>query len=82
MCCACHNDLAQSGFSNAQWAKGNGYSRCAYCVREGLQPNAEGTARDNLSNKAMVYNMDRPFAEGAFRYVAKARYVTTPPVSC
>jgi hypothetical protein len=65
-------------FSNNQWNKGVGISRCSWCVHGKAGPGNSGrpcTPRENDSSKAEVHNMDRgPIACGAFREVYKGTY--------
>lgn len=70
-----------ASYSNAQWAKGVGASRCVDCVANGDGLDAGvmvPTARDNHSTSLVVFQsqLDHPFASGTFRWVAKAKYTS------
>ena len=79
-CCkACGRKLGRDSYSNNQWSKGVGVSRCNSCVHGSgpeRRPNSTTTERENLSNNAEFrnYDLDHPFAKGGFRWVAKGRY--------
>lgn len=67
-----------------KYAKGDGSSRCVTCVH-GHYLNApsdsqSASGRYNISSSATVsrYDLDNPFAEGAFRYVAQGTYTPGP----
>jgi hypothetical protein len=81
-CAACHNVLDRSDFSRTQWAKPVGASRCQGCVqiRLPVSTRESGTARKNESSQASFSAdaMTNPFAEGAFRWVAKGSYTNGP----
>lgn len=75
-CCKqCGGNFGKGSYSRNQWSKGVGQSRCHTCVRgrgENTRPRARNTARTNNATHA-TYD-PRPFAEGAFRLVAKGTY--------
>eukprot|EP00956_Cyclotella_meneghiniana_P014028 scaffold20770_cov60-Cyclotella_meneghiniana.AAC.1 len=85
-CSSCSRIFPLGSFSNNQWRKGVGISRCHACVAGGssghapandLQNNrAAQTARRNNSTRAVFQNyyLHNPFAEGGFRWVAKGTY--------
>lgn len=87
-CSSCSRIFPRGSFSNNQWRKGVGISRCHACVAgsggnsfghapDDLQNNrASQTARRNNSTRATFqsYDLDHPFAEGGFRWVAKGTY--------
>jgi hypothetical protein len=66
-CAACRDDCAKSEFSNSQWLRGVGASRCHHCVATGATATTNGTRRAVLATKA---KWERGWAfEGAQRYV-------------
>ena len=82
-CSQCYNTFDREAFSNNQWAKGVGVSRCQACVHgEGGSRSsssmASQTRRTNNAHSASfdVYDLDHPFASGAFRWVAEGRYTS------
>ena len=107
-CSSCGRNFTKNSYSNNQWRKGVGVSRCYACVNSGggsgiyeapgnnhiyqqqqqqlqqpivvlQQPNfAEQTARRNNSTSASFnsYDLQHPFAEGGFRWVAKGTYTS------
>ena len=76
VCAACNKDLHSDEYTRTQWSEVAGVSRCRLCTAEGLYGDGELSARLNNSQNANVYNMDRPFAQGTFRWVAKGRYTS------
>ena len=82
VCAECNRSLHRSSYSNNQRVnKCPGASRCASCVAGNHESNNNSvdpsqTARRNNATRATFTNdaLDYPFAEGAFRYVAKGRY--------
>jgi uncharacterized protein YodC (DUF2158 family) len=81
-CASCDLDLTREDYSSNQWSKGEGYSRCQWCVGGGQQSqsnslNHDTTARYNNASKASFENhaLDHPFAQGSFRWVAKGKYI-------
>ena len=81
-CAACGKVFPQEEFSNNQWRKGIGLSRCRFCVAgvEPPDPARPSSARRSESNAASFdsYSMDNPFASGSFRLVAKGKYTEGP----
>lgn len=82
-CCAdCNRSLTRDCFSKTQWSKGSGLSRCSACVHgtsntetsSNIDPTQ--TARCNNATRATFqeYDLNHPFASGAFRWVAKGVY--------
>ena len=78
-------NLERSSFSANQWGKGSGASRCHSCVHGGggglsSKGSASATRRENKSSSASFtsYDLSRPFAQGAFRWVAKGHYTDGP----
>ena len=76
-CAECAKVQPRDEYTGNQWKKGIGVSRCRMCVN-GLTGGHGGggtqTARHNNSNSARIYDLDRPFAQGTFRWVAKGEY--------
>ena len=83
-CCAsCGRNFFKGSFSNNQWSKGVGISRCYACVQGtkgggGIVTHqaADQTARRNNATQAefTIAALTNPFAEGGFRWVAKGVY--------
>ena len=83
-CCAsCGRNFEKGSYSNNQWRKGVGVSRCYACIEGGggysnsQQDNrAAQTARRNDATRATFtdHALQNPFAEGGFRWVAKGVY--------
>jgi hypothetical protein len=86
-CCSqCGRNTDISEYSNNQWRKGVGISRCSSCV----SGNSHGGGRNNPSNDSnrpstarindssgaefTQHALDYPFAQGAFRWVAKGEF--------
>lgn len=84
VCAACGRNLPQSSYTANQYTKGPGVSRCASCVHghHSDTPSARQVdgGRYNKSNSATVlfYDLENPFAEGAFRWVAAGSYTSGP----
>ena len=84
-CCLCSRILPRDSYSTDQWAKGVGLSQCGACVH-GIQGTpqianlsvvvASQTARTNNAHQAQFedHDLNHPFAQGAFRWVAKGKY--------
>jgi hypothetical protein len=82
-CCAgCNNLLGRPCFSQNQWLKPLGVSRCGTCVanKRLVAPQQSQTARRNESSRATftIYDLKNPFAQGSFRWVAKGSYTDGP----
>ncbi|KAH7308492.1 elongation factor 2 kinase [Stachybotrys elegans] len=84
ICAACDRNLPQSSFTVNEYFKGPGVSRCASCIY-GTYPNAPPTerydgGRYNQSSEGTVSTsaLKNPFAQGAFRWVAKGKYTSGP----
>ncbi|RMZ39554.1 hypothetical protein AFCA_002328 [Aspergillus flavus] len=79
---ACGRDLPQSSYTANQFSKGPGVSRCASCVHghhaDTVSAGQTNSGRYNNSNKCSVPNsaLKNPFAQGAFRWVAKGSYTS------
>jgi len=79
-CAQCNRNLPRTSYTGNQFAKGNGFSRCASCVHGHDYDLADAVPSDsgrynNASRAEFSFNaLKHPFAEGAFRYVAKGRY--------
>lgn len=76
VCAGCGNNLCADEFSNNQWRKGFGYSRCTLCVQEGIEVDEGGfqTARTNRRTTRVSYSTRTVFASGTFRNVYLGRY--------
>ncbi|KAL7624654.1 hypothetical protein AAE478_006224 [Parahypoxylon ruwenzoriense] len=83
-CASCGRDLPRSSYTANQFSKGDGISRCAGCVHghHADTPSAGefDSGRYNISNSAHIPDdeLDDPFAQGAFRWVAKGTYASGP----
>lgn len=83
-CAACDRNLPQSSYTANQYAKGPGVSRCKQCVHGHYSDNPStrhsDAGRFNHSYRAHIPNsaLEQPFAEGAFRRVAKGTYTSGP----
>ena len=83
-CVSCRRDLPRSSYTAHQYSKGPGVSRCAGCVHghHADTPLARelDSGRYNISKSASIptYELEHPFAEGAFRWVAKGSYTSGP----
>lgn len=85
-CASCNRCFDRDSYSNNQWRKGDGVSRCSACVHGGGyyseahsnsgMINVADTARRNNANRATFQHhaLSHPFAQGSFRWVAKGRY--------
>lgn len=89
-CAACQRSLPRESFSKNQWSKPVGVSRCHACLHGYQQPPQRDmppplapppakrpmTARRNDASRAeyQTYDLDNPFAQGTFRWVAKGTY--------
>lgn len=81
-CCAsCGRYLPKNSYSNNQWRKPVGVSRCYACVENGGGGGghnnlADQTARRNDATRATFthHALAHPFAQGGFRWVAKGVY--------
>ncbi|KAI1635066.1 kinase-like protein [Biscogniauxia mediterranea] len=83
-CVSCGRSLPRSSYTANQYSKGPGVSRCAGCVHghHADVPSARefDSGRYNISHACTIPNhaLDNPFAEGAFRWVAKGSYTEGP----
>jgi hypothetical protein len=79
-CASCNRRFDKGSFSNNQWAKAVGGSRCYACVQQtgssnSTQQDTETARRNNATHASFPqYNLDHPFAEGGFRWVARGTY--------
>ncbi|KID96853.1 MHCK/EF2 kinase, partial [Metarhizium majus ARSEF 297] len=83
-CAACDRNLPQSSYTANQYSKRPGVSRCTRCV-DGHHSDAttlrqSDGGRFNYSSSASIpiSALERPFAQGAFRWVAKGTYTSGP----
>ncbi|KAJ6439816.1 hypothetical protein O9K51_07707 [Purpureocillium lavendulum] len=83
-CAACRRNLPQSSYTANQYSKPSGVSRCAACVHghhsDTPAARQSDSGRYNNSERARIpyYALENPFAQGAFRYVAKGTYISGP----
>ncbi|KAE8343271.1 hypothetical protein BDV24DRAFT_173014 [Aspergillus arachidicola] len=81
-CAACGRSLYQSSYTANQFSEGPGVSRCASCVHghhaDTVSAGQSDSGRYNNSNKGSVPTsaLENPFAQGAFRWVAKGSYTS------
>lgn len=81
ICASCNRELPQSSYTANQYSKGSGVSRCAACVHGHPHdtPSAQqsDSGRYNHADRAtfMHEDLENPFAQGAFRWVAEGVYV-------
>ncbi|KAG6039702.1 hypothetical protein E4U41_002196 [Claviceps citrina] len=86
ICADCQRELPQSSFTANQYSQGIGISRCATCVHghdyDRPSLTQSGGGRYNESSLCSVPHsaLDNPFAQGAFRWVAKGTYTSVPRV--
>ncbi|KAI1498353.1 kinase-like protein [Biscogniauxia marginata] len=79
-CVSCGRDLPRSSYTANQYSKGAGVSRCAGCVhghRADIPSVGEfDSGRYNISSSASIPHreLNNPFSQGAFRWVAKGTY--------
>ncbi|KAK5657913.1 hypothetical protein OQA88_2462 [Cercophora sp. LCS_1] len=82
VCANCRRDLPRTSYTPNQFPKGEGLSRCAGCVHGHDFDNASSAPSDsgryNDANHAEFNenDLDNPFAQGAFRWVAKGTYTS------
>lgn len=82
VCANCRRNLPMSSYTGNQYVKGIGTSRCVGCVHghHSDTPSAiqSSSGRYNNSEGATITleDLDNPFAEGCFRYVAKGTYTS------
>ncbi|AEO66547.1 uncharacterized protein THITE_2114702 [Thermothielavioides terrestris NRRL 8126] len=80
ICAECARALPRTSYTGNQWSKGEGLSRCAACVHGHYSDTPAAAQSDsgryNRSSRATFTDdaLNNPFAEGAFRWVAKGRY--------
>jgi hypothetical protein len=81
-CAACQKLLDRDYFSSNQWGKPLGVSRCVACIdiKRHVATQPSQTARRNESSNATFPHaaLRNPFAQGAFRWVAKGSYTDGP----
>ncbi|KAI0882056.1 kinase-like protein [Annulohypoxylon maeteangense] len=83
-CASCQRSLPRSSYTANQYSLGVGVSRCAACVHghRNDTPSAGNfdSGRYNISSSADVemWDLDNPFSEGSFRWVAKGTYTSGP----
>ncbi|KAI5863733.1 kinase-like domain-containing protein [Durotheca rogersii] len=83
-CAACGRILPRSSYTANQYAKGAGLSRCASCVHghhsdaPSAAPSDSGRYNISYSSTVTYDALENPFAQGAFRWVAKGTYTDGP----
>ena len=83
-CAQCGRVRDSEDFSKNQWRKGIGLSRCTRCIhgKGGAKANSLDyeTARRNQSTLSTwdSWDLDHPFAQGTFRWVARGKYLGGP----
>lgn len=84
-CAQCGRILPQTSYSANQWSKGQGGSRCVSCVHGHYLDNPAARPPDSgryslipdntpYAGLFSQWDLANPFAEGAFRFVAKGVY--------
>lgn len=79
-CASCRRNLPQSSYTANQYSKGEGVSRCATCVHgrypdnPSSTPVASGRYNNASASTFKLVDLENPFAQGAFRWVAKGTY--------
>ncbi len=80
VCASCSRDLPRTSYTANQYSKGDGWSRCVSCVHGHSFDSANAAPSDrgryNNARRAQFTPeaLQHPFAEGAFRWVAKGHY--------
>ncbi|KAG8406632.1 hypothetical protein J3459_010637 [Metarhizium acridum] len=83
-CATCGRNLPQSSYTANQYAKGPGVSRCTQCVHGHYSdtPSARQSDAGRFNNSTSAFipvtALEEPFAQGAFRWVAKGTYSAGP----
>lgn len=79
-CADCGRSLPQSSYTANQYSRGAGVSRCASCVHghhsdaPSLTQSNAGRFNNSIRASFTTSALERPFAQGAFRWVAKGTY--------
>ncbi len=82
ICADCRRNLPQSSYTANQFSKAAGVSRCASCVHGHVADSANATQSDSgrysHSSRAVLdgADLEDPFADGTFRWVAKGTYTS------
>ncbi|QPG95465.1 hypothetical protein C2857_000767 [Epichloe festucae Fl1] len=83
-CADCGRSLPKTSYTANQYSQGAGVSRCASCVHghhsDAPSLRQSDAGRFNNSSRASLPNsaLERPFAQGAFRWVARGTYTSGP----
>lgn len=83
-CASCGRELPRSSYTANQYSKGEGVSRCVTCVHghhsdaASARQTASGRYNTSISSTFTDDALKNPFAQGAFRYVAKGKYTSGP----
>jgi hypothetical protein len=75
VCAACSQDLERSEYSQNQWRKGIGLSRCQVCVQENFDSDDCNTTKRTNNSARSDIDWGNVIGEGTFRYVALGKYV-------
>ncbi|KAE8547809.1 hypothetical protein EYB25_009602 [Talaromyces marneffei] len=84
VCCGCGCNLPRSSFKENEYSKGRGSSRCIECAQRHhsytVSVVESSSGRYNHSELSIFKNSDlnKPFAQGTFRWVAKGKYLSGP----
>jgi hypothetical protein len=80
VCAGCNKKLSPDEYSNNQWRKPVGISRCSLCIQENIDRSGEGfgTMRSNERSHKAVFDWDHVYATGSFREVVLGRYTGGP----
>ena len=72
-CAECGALHDREDYSKNQWSKGVGVSRCSWCVQGLPQASSRPSSARENDACAATYSQ-RPFAQGAFRFVSRGEY--------
>ncbi|KAL9476272.1 hypothetical protein ACSS6W_006113 [Trichoderma asperelloides] len=84
LCSTCSRNKPRSSYRPNEWHKGPGLSQCTSCLHGHASDNSSSrnssSGRYNESNSVFVSEsaLEKPFAQGAFRLVAKGIYISGP----
>ncbi|KAL6907328.1 hypothetical protein GGI43DRAFT_397131 [Trichoderma evansii] len=84
ICSTCNRNKPRSSYRPNQWHKGPGVSRCTSCLHghapDNLLNRHSGSGRYNESDPGIFSDsaLEKPFAQGTFRLVAKGVYISGP----
>ena len=84
ICASSGRDHLRSSYTTNQYSKGEGYSRCAACVHghhsdiPATEQSSSGRYNESCNATFRDDDLEAPFAQGAFGWVAKGRYTLGP----